>query len=112
MLLSTAIITFLLVFSIGSNTSQVVQSQIVKFPKNGKVIVQAREEVGKNPRMLLISQANGKVLFDYVYDESKRRFAVVSKQRAISFYYDRRYLDIVGIFPPALSHIFWIREVP
>ena len=69
MLWSAAII-FMLSFSVGSGTSHLVQSLIVDFPKNGKVIVQAREEVGKNPRILIISQATGKVLLDYLYDES------------------------------------------
>ena len=41
---------------------RVVQSLIVEFPSSGRVIVQAREEVGRFPQMLFISERTGKVL--------------------------------------------------
>ena len=39
-----------------------VQSVVVEFPSNGRVIVQAKEEVGRFPSMLFISEKNGAVL--------------------------------------------------
>src|SRR5215510_12450279 len=40
----------------------VAQSLTVDFPVNGRVIVQAREEVGKFPQMLFISERTHKIL--------------------------------------------------
>lgn len=40
----------------------IVQSLIVNFPVNGRVIVQSVEEVGKFPQMVFISEKTGKVL--------------------------------------------------
>ncbi len=44
------------------NQSPVVQSAVVKFPINGRIIVQAREEPGKFPQMVFISERTGRVL--------------------------------------------------
>ena len=52
-----------LMLSIGASASpKVVQSSTIEFPSNGRVIVQAREEVHKFPSMLFISEKNGRVL--------------------------------------------------
>lgn len=45
-----------------SASSTVVQSLVVEFPSNGRVIVQAREEAGRFPSMLFISEKDGTVL--------------------------------------------------
>src|SRR5262249_33289081 len=55
-------------FHIASVAPQVVQSVVVEFPTNRKVIVQAIEEFDKNPRMLFINQRTGKILLDYTYE--------------------------------------------
>lgn len=39
-----------------------VQSSIINFPKSGRVIVQAREQVGEFPEMIFVSAKTGKVL--------------------------------------------------
>ncbi len=64
---------FLLLLAGGANaTPDIVQSLIVNFPANGRVIVQAREEVGKFPQMLFISEKTGKVLLrSSIEDENK-----------------------------------------
>ena len=64
---------FLLLVAGGANaTPNIVQSLVVNFPVNGRVIVQAREEVGKFPRMLFISEKTGKVLHrSSIEDENK-----------------------------------------
>ena len=55
-----------------SASSKVVQSLIVEFPSNGRVIVQAREEVGKFPLMLFISEKSGEILLRHsVKDKEK-----------------------------------------
>lgn len=57
------IFLFLIVFAVGVNaTPNIVQSLVVNFPSNGRVIVQSHEEVGKFPQMLFISERTGKVL--------------------------------------------------
>jgi hypothetical protein len=54
---------FILFLSIGLFASpNTVQSSVVVFPVNGRVIVQARNEVGKFPRMTFISEKTGKIL--------------------------------------------------
>jgi hypothetical protein len=55
-----------LVSSVSSyGASRIVQSLVIEFPINGRVIVQAREEIGKNPRLLLISEHSGNVLCNH-----------------------------------------------
>lgn len=50
----------------------IVQSLVVDFPVNGRVIVQAIEEVGKFPQMVFISEKTGKVLHrSSIEDEDK-----------------------------------------
>src|SRR6266446_2279891 len=52
-----------LMSSVGASAApRVVQSMVVEFPSNGRVIVQAKEEVGRFPSMLFISGKNGAVL--------------------------------------------------
>lgn len=52
--------------------ANVVQSSIVDFPANGRVIVRSVEEVGKFPQMLFLSQKTGKVLLrSSIEDERK-----------------------------------------
>ena len=70
----------------------IVQSLVVNFPVNGRVIVQAREEIGEFPQMTFISEKTGKVLFkssiedqdkwlipdkDFVLAQPELRFRVV-----------------------------------
>ena len=64
---------FLLLLACGVHaTPKIVQSLVVNFPANGRVIVQAREEVGKFPQMLFISERTGKVLLlTSIRDENK-----------------------------------------
>src|SRR5258707_5155085 len=55
--------------------SSVAQSSIVKFPINGRVIVQAREEPGKYPEMVFISERTGRVLLrSTIHDRDKYRW--------------------------------------
>ena len=64
---------FLLLLAACVNAApNIVQSLVVNFPVNGRVIVQAHEEVGKFPRMLFISEKTGKVLLgSSIEDEDK-----------------------------------------
>ena len=59
----TFLFLFLLLLTSGvSASSNIVQSVVVSFPVNGRVIVQAHEEAGKFPQMLLVSEKTAKVL--------------------------------------------------
>jgi hypothetical protein len=70
--LGQAIILSLLLSGDVRATPNIVQSLVVNFPINGRVIVQAREEVGKFPQMLFISEKTGKVLLqNSIEDEDK-----------------------------------------
>src|SRR5262249_17445028 len=55
-----AFLTFLTTPAIGAPT--IAQSAIVEFPVNGKVTVQAREQIGRFPQMLFISGKSNKAL--------------------------------------------------
>ena len=59
-----AFLFFILFTSAADAAPKIVQSLIVNFPVNGRVIVQAREEFGKFPQMMFISEKTGKVLFE------------------------------------------------
>src|SRR2546423_15698848 len=57
------ILVFLMLASTGVRAAPtIVQSLLVNFPVNGRVIVQAREEVGKFPQMLFISEKTRQAL--------------------------------------------------
>lgn len=60
--LGLVLVCLLLLSSGVSAAPNIVQSLVVNFPVNGRVIVQAREEVGRFPQMLFISEKAGKVL--------------------------------------------------
>ncbi len=67
-----AFLFLLFVVNAANATPNIVQSLVVNFPNNGRVIVQAREEVGKFPQMLFISEKTGKVLLrSSIEDEDK-----------------------------------------
>ena len=70
--LARTLFCFLLFSSCVSAAPVVVQSLVVNFPANGRVIVQAREEIGKFPQMLFISEKTSKVLHHSpIEDEEK-----------------------------------------
>ena len=75
---------FLLLLSGGANaTPNVVQSLVVNFPSNGRVIVQAREEVGEFPQMLFISEKTGKILLRSSI-EDKDKWLIPEKDNLLS----------------------------
>ena len=45
------------------SSPKIVQTSVVRFPVNGDVVVQAREEVGKFPLMVFISKKTGRILY-------------------------------------------------
>src|SRR5262245_3658419 len=63
---------FLLLTASVVASPKVVQSLVVDFPSNGRVLVQAREEIGKFPEMLFTSEKSGKVLLHQVMREKDR----------------------------------------
>ena len=64
---------FLLLLSISVNAApNIVQSLIVNFPVNGRVVVQAHEEVGKFPQMVFISKQTGKVLLHSSIEDKEK----------------------------------------
>jgi hypothetical protein len=54
-----------------SGKERVVQSKTVVFPINGKVRIQAREQLNQNPRILVTSLVNGKVLLSHSISEAQ-----------------------------------------
>lgn len=53
-------------------TPKIVQSEVVNFPVNGRVIVESVEEIGKFPQMVFRSEKTGKVLLrSSIEDEDK-----------------------------------------
>ncbi len=75
---------FLLLFAGGANaTPNIVQSLVVNFPANGRVIVQAREEVGEFPQMLFISERTGGVLLRSSI-EDENRWLIPEKDNSLS----------------------------
>lgn len=63
---------FMMLASSVAASPKVVQSLAVDFPSNGRIIVQAREEIGKFPEMLFISEKSGKVLLRHsIKDKDK-----------------------------------------
>ena len=56
------LLLFILVTCSSAASARIVESRIVDFPVNGRVIVQAREEIGQFPRMVFISKRTGVVL--------------------------------------------------
>jgi hypothetical protein len=67
------ILVFLLLLPSGvSATPNIVQSLVVNFPVNGRVIVQSREEGGRFPQIAFISERTGEVLLlSSIEDEGK-----------------------------------------
>jgi hypothetical protein len=70
--ITTILFAFAVFHSASYAKPNIVQSLIVEFPKNGKVIVQAREENGKFPSMLFVSQETGKVLLNRSAKDSRK----------------------------------------
>jgi hypothetical protein len=65
-----AFLTFAATSAVAAPT--IVQSEIVDFPVNGRVTVQAREEIGKFPRMVFISaKTNKPLLVSSIQDRDK-----------------------------------------
>jgi len=48
-----------------SGAPRIVQSRLVSFPRNGQVMVQAREEIGQNPRIILLAKKSGEILLTH-----------------------------------------------
>jgi hypothetical protein len=49
---------------------RIVQSKVVIFPVNGKVLIQARQQVKQDPRILMTSLPSGKVLLSHTISEA------------------------------------------
>jgi hypothetical protein len=49
---------------------RIVQSKVVIFPGNGKVLIQARQQVKHDPRILMTSLPSGKVLLSHTISEA------------------------------------------
>ncbi|MEP6820519.1 MAG: hypothetical protein ABJA18_13365 [bacterium] len=65
------LVLLLLTTGVGA-APNIVQSVVVDFPVNGRVIVQAHEEVGQFPKMLFISEKRANVLLlSSITDEDK-----------------------------------------
>lgn len=56
---------FLIVVTTVFSTPRIVQSRLVVFPKAGPVLVQAREETGHNPKIVVLAQHSRKVLLTH-----------------------------------------------
>jgi hypothetical protein len=57
-------VSFFLLFFPLATLADVVQSKIITFPENGRVVVQAHEDAGKYPRMVFVAKKTGRVLFE------------------------------------------------
>src|SRR6267143_1076677 len=67
------IFVFLMLASTGARAAPTIaQSLVVNFPVNGRVIVQAREEVGKFPQMLFISEKTRRPLLLSSIEDSEK----------------------------------------
>ena len=62
LLLGRTFLFLLLLTAAVSASPNIVQSLVVSFPVNGRVIVQAREEPGKFPQMLFVSERTANLL--------------------------------------------------
>lgn len=61
----------LLLLLSGGVRAGVVQSSVVNFPVSGRVVVRAREEVGRFPQMLFVAERTGEVLLASSIEDKK-----------------------------------------
>jgi hypothetical protein len=82
--------------------SRPAQSLVIGFPASGRVIVQAQEEIGKNPRMILISERTGKVLLDYGFQGVEDRLKPTGKWPGVDPFLRFRVIHSGGFRTPLI----------
>lgn len=77
----TSLFLMLLACSVNASPPDAVQSTVVEFPANGRVLVKAREEVGKFPQMIFVSERTGEVLHTSTIEDENGWLIPVEEMR-------------------------------